>query len=269
MLEIFREFFGFGGYERTPEGYMSWQHIVFTLVFIGAMVALAIVIGLKFRNKDEKQKNKVMIITAIWIVSVEVFRITICCIKEQSFRTILYNLPLFLCSIQFITIPLAAWAKGKVKEAALDFVFIFGILSATMGIIGAGQNFNAYPVISFENITSAITHTTAGFASLYVVISKMQSMKVKNMWITYAILFVVCIVAYIVDILIPYNYMFLMRGDGTPYDIFYNMVNGSKILYPMIVVGLFVLYITAFYLIYFAIDKAIHRQKPATQNIEE
>ena len=38
-----------------------------------------------------------------------------------------------------------------------------------------------------------------------------------------------------------------MRGDGAPYDIFYNLVNGNRVLYPMIVFGLFILYITAIY----------------------
>ena len=47
--------------------------------------------------------------------------------------------------------------------------------------------------------------------------------------------------------------MFLMRGDGTPYDIFYNLVNGNKIIYPIIVVGLFLIYITVFYYIFYLV----------------
>lgn len=259
------EFFGFGGYKRTPEGFMSWQHLVFASCFMAVMIALSIIIGVKFRKKDEKSKNKVLVWTAILILFSEVFRIAMCCIRQNSFQPILINLPLFLCSIQFITIPLAAFAKGRVKEAALDFVFIFGILSATMGVYGAGQNFNSYPVLSFDNVMSAITHTISGFASLYIVISKMESMKAKNIWITYMILIVVCGLAYVADILIPYNYMFLMRGDGTPYDIFYNLVNGSPVLYPIIVVGLFLIYIIVFYLVYFWIKKLASKKKALVQ----
>ncbi|MBQ2306487.1 MAG: hypothetical protein II184_03130, partial [Clostridia bacterium] len=73
--------------------------------------------------------------------------------------------------------------------------------------------------------------------------------------ISFLILTVFCVLAYIADVLIPYNYMFLMRGDGTPYDIFYNLVNGNRILYPLIVVGLFLVYITVFYLAFFGISK--------------
>ena len=49
--------------------------------------------------------------------------------------------------------------------------------------------------------------------------------------------------------------MFLMRGDGTPYDIFYNLVNGSTVLYPVIVVGLFLIYIALFYWVYYLIRR--------------
>ena len=46
-----------------------------------------------------------------------------------------------------------------------------------------------------------------------------------------------------------------MAGDGTPYDVLYNLVNGNEVLYPLGVVLLFLLYISVFYLIYFAVRK--------------
>ena len=249
------EFFGFGGYKRTPEGYMSWQHLLFVSSLMVIMIALAIILGLKYKSKDDKSKNKVLIWSAFLIDGFEILKFIIVCSREASIEPMLRMLPLFLCSIQLITIPLAAFAKGKVKEAALDFVFIFGILGAFAGTYGAGQNYSCYPVLSFDNVVSGITHSISGFASLYIVISGMASMKVKNMWISFTILISFCVAAYIADVLIPYNYMFLMAGDGTPYDIFCNLVNGNKVLYPMIVVILFLLYISAFYAVYFFIKK--------------
>ena len=57
----------------------------------------------------------------------------------------------------------------------------------------------------------------------------------------------------IVNIIIDYNYMFLMRGDGTPYDIFFNLVGGNPILYPLTVMFLFILYMGAVYGVAYAI----------------
>ena len=258
-----KEFFGIGGYERPAEGFLSWQHLLFVSILMAVMIGLAVFLGLKNRNKEERVKNKVLIWAAILINSFELLKIVVLCIRDNSFEPILRTLPLFLCSIQLITIPLAAFTKGRIKEAALDFVFIFGILGAILGTYGAAQNYNAYPVLSMDNVVSGITHSISGFSSLYIGFSKMVSMKPKNIFISFAILLSFCILAYIANVTIPYNYMFLMRGDGTPYDIFYNLVNGNAVLYPIIVVMLFVIYVSLFYLIFYLIKK--RREKKTEQ----
>lgn len=253
-----KEFFGIGGYQREPEGYMSWQHLVFVSSLMVIMIVLAVVLGLINKKKDEKKKNITVIVAAILIDALELFKIILICTTSGEADSWHNLLPLYLCSIQLITIPLAAFSKGRVKEAALDFVVIFGILGAVLGTYGAGQNYAAYPVLSFDNVVSGLTHTISGFASLYIVISGMASMKKSNMPITFAILFCFCVAAYIANEFLGTNYMFLVRGDGTPYDIFYNLVNGNQCFYPIIVAGLFVLYIIAYHLIFNLIKNKVH-----------
>jgi len=248
-----KEFFGIGGYTREPEGFFSWQHLVFVSSLMVIMIALATWLGLKNRQKDDKQKNVALIWAAILIDALEIFKITLACAEDPTAWQV--NLPLFLCSIQLITIPLAAFSHGRIKESALDFVCIFGIVGAVLGTYGAGQNYNAYPVLSFTNMVSGITHSISGFASLYIMISGMISMKRKNIWITFSILLGFCAAAFTANRLLDYNYMFLVRGDGTPYDIFYNLVGGHPIFYPTVVILLFLLYISLFYLVYFLIQK--------------
>ena len=161
----------------------------------------------------------------------------------------------FLCSIQLITIPLAAFSKGRVKEASLDFVSIFGLLGAVMGTYLAGQNYGCYPVLCLDNVVSAITHAISGFCALYIMIVGLASMKKNNIFITFCILFFFGISAYIANIFTNKNYMFLLRGDGTPYDILYNLVGGHPVIYPIGVIGLFVVYISLFYWVYFLVTK--------------
>lgn len=259
MKEFFREFFGIGGYKREAEGYMSWQHLTFVTSLMLVMVALAIYFGRKNKGKDEKIKNKVLIWSAILIDGLEIFKIIMGCVATKDPFNWLYDLPLFLCSIQLITIPLAAFSKGKVKNASLDFVFVFGILGAVLGTYAAGNNYASYPVLGFDNVVSGITHSISGFASLYIVISGMQSMKKENALIVFLIMLAFAIMALIANLTIDYNYMFLMRGDGTPYDIFYNLVNGNAVIYPIIVVLLFAVYIFAFYAIYYLITKKLKK----------
>lgn len=248
MKEALREFFGMGelGYTRKPEGYFSWQHLLFVSSLMVVMAALAVWLGRKNKNATEKQKNKVLIWAAILINFFELLTIVRHCINQGTVWAFVDELPLFLCSIQLVTIPMAALAKGRLKEASLDFVSIFGLLGAVMGTYFAGQNYGCYPVLCFTNIVSGITHAISGFSALYIMIAGMASMKKKNIPLSYAIVTGFSIIAYVVDVIGDYNYMFLMRGDGTPYDILFSLVGGSPVLYPVGVVVLFYLYITVF-----------------------
>ena len=247
-----REFLGFGGYQRAAEGFMSWQHLTFVTSLMVVMVALAIFLGKRMRNGEDAKKNRVLICAAILIDALEIFKIVIMCWRGNNPMGWLYELPLFLCSIQLITIPLAAFSKGRVREAALDFVLIFGILGAVLGTYGAGQNYGCYPVLSMDNVVSGLTHSISGFSSLYIAISGMTSMKKRNIPLTFSILGFFCVAAATANKLLDYNYMFLVRGDGTPYDVIYNLVGGHALLYAFCVVALFLIYIVAFYYIYFA-----------------
>lgn len=248
-----KEFFGIGGYTREPEGYLSWQHLLFVTSVMLVMALLAVLIGIKYKPLDEKRKNKVLLWAAILINFFEAFKTVMVCVNAQDAMRWLYELPLFLCSIQLITIPLAALTRGRVKESALDFVLIFGLLGAVLGTYGAGQNYAAYPVLSFDNVVSAITHAISGFSALYIAVSGMASLKKKNIPITFAIILGFCGAAYIADVALDYNYMFLMRGDGTPYDLLMSAVGGNQTAYTVGVILLFLVYIMLFYSVYYLI----------------
>ena len=246
-----KEFFGWDGYTREPEGFLSWQHLFFVTFLMAVMVTLAVILGRRNRNGSDSQKNRVLIAAAILIDAFELFKIVIICLRSGDAMSWIYELPLFLCSIQLIAIPLAAFTKGRMRQAALDFVLIFGILGALLGTYGAGNNYGSYPVLGFDNVVSGITHSISGFSSLYIAISGLTSMKRKNMPITFAILLGFCASAMTANVIIDYNYMFLVRGDGTPYEILYSLVGGNPILYPTGVILLFVIYIFAYYGVYF------------------
>ena len=252
---LMKDFWGFGGYERQAEGFLSPEHIVFVTSLMAVMITLAIVIGLKNRRRPYNEKNRVLIASAILIDLLEIFKIVFLCVREEDAMLWKYELPLFLCSIQLIAIPIAAFSRGRIKEAALDFVFIFGILGALLGTYVAGNNYGSYPVICFDNVISGLTHSIAGFSSLYIAVSGMTSMKKKNILPVFAILLAFCAAAFTANVIVDYNYMFLVRGDGTPYELLFSLVGGDPVLYPIGVVVLFLIYICAFYGIYYLARK--------------
>jgi len=242
-----KEFFGWDGYTRDPEGFLSWQHLLFVTCLMAVMTIVAVVLSRKMRTASDVQKNRVLIVAAILIDSFELLKIVILCFRSGDPWTWLYELPLFLCSIMLIAIPLAAFSKGRMKQAALDFVLIFGILGAVLGTYGAGNNYGSYPVLCFDNVISGITHSISGFSSLYIGMTGMATLKKKNIPITVSVLLGFSVCATVANLILDYNYMFLVRGDGTPYEILYSLVGGNPILYPIGVILLFFIYILAFY----------------------
>ena len=100
------DFFGIGGYRRTPEGAWSWQHILFTSIMIAIMIFLGIFLGRKYRN-NERLKNRTIMIAAIAIDAFEVLKIIILCVRSGDVINTIYILYHFLCSIMLIALPLA------------------------------------------------------------------------------------------------------------------------------------------------------------------
>ena len=70
-----REFFGFGGYERTPEGAYSWQHLTFVTGLLAVMTLLAIWLGRKNRLQSTEIKNRVLVWAAFLIDGLELCKI--------------------------------------------------------------------------------------------------------------------------------------------------------------------------------------------------
>lgn len=256
-----KEFFGIGGYERPAAGFLSFDHIAFVTFFVALMLFFAIYLGIKHRGADERKKNRVLQILGIALIAIEIFETIFFTIRNEDPLYIRMNLPFFFCSLQTIAIPLASVSKGRLREAALDFIVVFGMLGALLGTYFAGNNYGTYPAVCIDNVISSLTHVMAGFASLYIIISGMYSMKKENMPINMAILGVFSVMAYIAGVICDYNYMFFFSHDGTPYSIFYNLVNGNKVLYPLIVVGLFYLFILIYYPIFNYFKAKIQNRK--------
>ncbi len=258
-----KEFLGIGGYQRAAEGLFSPAHIALVGSLTVLMVLLAVFFGRRHRDADEKRVRRFLLISAAVIDLLEIFKAVVYCATDENpaFRA-LYFLPLFLCTMQMIVIPAAAFSHGRMQEACLDFIFLFGLLGAMLGMWAGANVYGSFPILSLDSLVSAVTHAGIGMVSLYVPIARLSRLKRENANITVCILLLFCAAAYGVNQLIavlgdgtPYNYMFLMRGDGTPYDLVYNFIGGNPVLYPLAVVSLFLVFMAAFYGIFHAVTK--------------
>ena len=87
-----KEFFGFGGYTRPAEGFLSWQHLLFVGLLLTTMAVLAVWLGKKNRFAPPEKQNKVMIAAAFLIDGLEIFKLIVLCLRVGNAEPLLYNL---------------------------------------------------------------------------------------------------------------------------------------------------------------------------------
>ena len=265
--DIVKEYFQWTE-NRSPEGFLSWQHLLYVTLMVLLTVFLAVFFGKRNRGKTEKEKDHVMKITAITIVACELTKIVLISWRSGDPWKIRGMLPLFLCSINLFTIPLAAFAKGKLREFAQDAVFLYGGLCCLAGTYLAANYFDGSPVLSFDPMMSVTTHCIAGFVSLYLPISGLLKVDIKKMFGALILIFGVEVLAFLAncwnagtDGRYESNYMFLSNSAGTPFEIVNTLVGGHQELYTIAVAALYLLYGLAFIGVLMLIKKIKNKKK--------
>ena len=92
-----KEFFGFGGYEREAEGYMSWQHLTFVSILMLIMIVQAIFWGRRNKSRSDEEKMKVILVSALLMDGVEIIKVVLICFRSIQFLFLSDNRPLWHC----------------------------------------------------------------------------------------------------------------------------------------------------------------------------
>lgn len=246
-----KNFFRLEGADSVDR-YFKPDHIIVSTIVTLLFIGLAIFFGLRNKDKDLQTKLKPIKISAIIHLSIQVLYIIITFIRTRKgdgyfheiFRDIL---PLFMCDIQLFAIPFAAWGKGKIQKIAFDLCVILGILTAFMGAWFNAGTFGNNQIWCFFSIHNYLNHCIPGFVSLYLIFAKLYSMRIKDIWISIAVLCTFAALALIVDYSFDYNYMFFKSSSGTPFSLFEGWANGSMFLYDMFVLLSMIVFIAIYY----------------------
>lgn len=276
FIDAVKEFFRWTN-NREPEPFLGWQHLLTVAIFLGVAIFLAVYFGRKYRHSEKNKKLKVLKIAAIVMVSLEVLKIVIISIRNQDALSILSMLPLFLCSMHLFSIPIAAFAKGKVQEAALTFLYIFGIISCLGGTVLASNYFGSSPILSFDLLVSVTTHTISGFASLYVIIVDLVEIKKGNILGCAIVLGIFELLAFganqanmginaAMGKCYETNYMFLTRSAGTPFEICNTIVGGNQVLYTLFIAAIYFAWMGLFLGGYYIVRAIHNKHKKKTES---
>ncbi len=247
--------------DRAPAGLFSWSHLLSVTIILAVFVALAIILGRKFKD-DPKNQRKTLIITSIAILALYIMKLSfLLATRNDVGNTFLENLPFFFCDMMVFMVPIAAFTKGRVQDIVLDFIAICGFIMGFMGNYFAGNIYATHPAFSYLSLISAISHSIFAFAALFVFVSGQNKMEKRNIPFVIGILFVFMSLVLAFDYLTGKNYQFFLGGDDTPFGIFFDLVKGNLIAYQAIIYVLQCGYIGVFYLLYYPIAKAIKKKK--------
>ena len=139
-------------------------------------------------------------------------------------------------------------------------------MTAVMGAWLNAGTFSNNQIWSFYAVNNYVNHCVPGFVSIYIVVSKLFNMRLKDSWVPVVVLLVFAAFALLFDRALGYNYMFFRESSGTPFFIFENWANGSLFIYDVLVLLSMILFICFYYalfeLVLFFIRKAKRQESP-------
>lgn len=246
--------------DRPASGLFSWSHLLSVTIILAGFIFLGCFLGKKYKD-NLKAQRVILLITSASIIAFFIMKISFLLANTSDVNnTLLENLPLFFCDMMVFIIPIASLTKGRVQDICIDFIGICGFIMGFMGNYFAGNIYESHPAFSYLSLISAFSHSIFAFAAIYVFVSGLNKMEKRNIPFVIGVLFVYMSITLVVDYITGKNYMFFLGGDGTPFQLFFDLVQGNLVAYQIIIYILQCGYIGLFYLIYYPLNKWIKKK---------
>ena len=210
------------------------------LACFALFLLLLIVSGLLLRGKSERTK-KIVLVAACVVTFIGFFVYKYFLSMDAEFHEATaamggFNwwgeLPLQLCNINMILIPIAVLTN---RRALMSFAFFVGPLGALMALVMPGTGFDGYSILLPRMLGYYGTHFMVIIEALALAVFGLYRPRFRDLPGTIAALLLVSLAVFGVNVLLRLtglhpkaNYFFSMETEGNPVlDLFY-----SRIPYP-------------------------------------
>lgn len=123
-------------------------------------------------------------------------------------------LPLHLCSMQCVFIPLAVFTK---RRALWDYLYATAVLGGLCGVLFPAGVAGVYPLWHFQTIQTVLLHSLLIFVPLALIATGRFEPSLKGFGRALLVFTPVAAIAALVDVLYGENYMFILSPpEGTP-----------------------------------------------------
>lgn len=179
------------------------------------LVLLIIVISIIFTIKKIKRespatRDKFIKFIAWSVLVLEIIRMVWIVMIGNSEILPVALLPLHLCGLMAIFIPLAVYTKN---EILIEFVYIGGLAGAGMALLT--PDVAMYPLLSLQYLQSMIIHAFIFLSGLYFIVVENYRPNIKNVFKVLALFALLALLVTPINMLLAHqqaNYFFLMYG---------------------------------------------------------
>ena len=198
---------------------------LFLLVF-GLFLLLLVLASLLLRGKSEKTKSAVLV-TACLLTLIGFVFYKIYLSRDASYNEITANmggfnwwgeLPLQLCNINMLLIPLAVLKKNR---AMMSFSFFVGPLGALMALVMPGNGFDGYSLLLPRMLGYYGTHFMIFVEGLALVTFGLYRPKLRDLPRTVLTILLISLTVFVVNLLLRWsglhpkaNYFFSVETEG-------------------------------------------------------
>ena len=231
------------------------------VLFIALLVASSIIL----RKKSEKTRRIVLaascIVTVIaffvykYFLSIDAeFRIANAAMGGFNWWS---ELPLNLCNINMILIPIAVWRNNR---ALLNFCFFLGPLGALMALIMPSAGFSGYSLLMPRMIGFYFTHYMVFIESIAIASFGLFRPRFKDIPLTLLTTLAVSFIVFLFNILLrktgispKANYFFSVETEGNPVLDLFNSWIPVQYLYLMpaiLIIGAYMCLLNFFFMVF-------------------
>ena len=188
-------------------GLYNLKHLISIIVII-----FLIIISVKNTkiNKKEDITRIIRILTlTVWIL--EMIKIIFNFIIGNINNVNTY-VPLYYCSILLYAGILSGFCNGKLKKIGDVFLATGGFFAGIAFLISPGTSLGIYPLFHFISIQSLFYHAVMIYLGLIIVKYNYVTVKLKDIKYYALLVFIICLLAYIINTNFNGNLMFISEG---------------------------------------------------------